>query len=111
MNRTIKERRIGVEKGNCILHRGPHGTWDGWYETAEAYRRGVNASIAPTAVWRITLIGSHPGSDIIGMGAPKRPCVFEVFGVGWGGVLTFMFLACKVMRRSSCVEDTLLMRC
>lgn len=75
MNGTIKEERIGVEKGNCILHRGPHGTWDGWYETAEAYRRDVNAWIAPTAVRRIALIGSHPGSDIIGMGASERLCV------------------------------------
>ena len=23
---------------------------------------------------------------VFGMGASKRPCVFEVFGVGWGGV-------------------------
>ena len=23
---------------------------------------------------------------VLGMGASKRPCVFEVFGVGWGGV-------------------------
>ena len=37
---------------------------------------------------------------VYGMGASKRPCVFEVFGVGGGGgVITFMSLACKVMRR------------
>ena len=47
------------------------------------------------------------------MGASKRPCVFEVFGVGWGGVggvITFMSLACKVMRRGCYVDVTLIMR-
>ena len=46
------------------------------------------------------------------MGASKRPCVFEVFGVGWGGVgggvITFMSLACKVMRRGCYVDVTLI---
>ena len=46
------------------------------------------------------------------MGASKRPCVFEVFGVGWGGVaggeITFMSLACKVMRRICYVDVTLI---
>ena len=41
-------------------------------------------------------------------------------GVGWGGAISFMSLACKLMRRGcyvdvtlgwSCVDDTLIMRC
>ena len=49
---------------------------------------------------------------VFGMGASKRPCVFEVFGVGWGGVggcvITFMSLACKVMRRGCYVDVALI---
>ena len=49
---------------------------------------------------------------VLGMGASKRPCVFEVFGVGWGGVgwgvITFISLACKVMRRGCYVDVTLI---
>ena len=29
-------------------------------------------------------------------------------GVGWGGAITFMYLACKVMRRGCCVDVTLI---
>ena len=47
---------------------------------------------------------------VFGMGASKRPCFFEVFGVGWGGggAITFMSLACKVMRRGCCADVTLI---
>ena len=52
---------------------------------------------------------------VFGMGASKRPCVFEVFGVGWGGVgwgvITFISLACKVMRRGCYVDVTLIILC
>ena len=48
---------------------------------------------------------------VFGMGASKRPCFFEVFGVGWGGgAITFMSLACKVMRRGCCADVTLIIR-
>ena len=47
---------------------------------------------------------------VSGMGTSKRPCFFEVFGLGWGGVgggaITFMSLACEVMRRGCYVDVT-----
>ena len=47
--------------------------------------------------------------QVFGMGASKRPCFFWGFwgGVG-GGAITFMSLACKVMRRGCCADVTLI---
>ena len=88
------------QDGKQSLHSGDVSCWAGqWPPTCTLHWK----------TWHLCF--SHGlckfQCHVFGMGASKRPCVFEVFGVGWG-VITFISLACKVMRGGCYVDVTLI---